>query len=417
MSVSGSGPIVVEPRQRRVLSMPIVYPWQKNGDPVIPATRDSRTVLLTLGRLPVAIDIARSFSALGWRVIVADPFRMHLARMSKAVERCYRVTPPNTDAARFADDLLRIVRDEQVALVIPVSEESLYVAGIRDRLPGDVSLFCPSQDDMLSLHDKFRFVRLAESFGLSVPETCLVGHPGHADITRDGDYVSKPRLSCSGRNVRIHRAGDSPPTDRDLVLQRRIDGAHVSSFSVVVAGSVYSTSVYRGTVMDGSVAVCFEEVADADPVHDWVAAFAARSQHSGFLSFDFIIEDGVPCAIECNPRATSGIHFVASADLAPAILGDTRAVTHSPVRRRLTESYSCFTAVLKSLFSGDAFGTRLASLRAARDITWAPEDPWPFLLMMVNTWPIIARSMRHRETFAVAAVRDIEWLGPPGEAR
>lgn len=397
--------------------MPIVYPWQKNGDPVISATRDSRTVLLTLGRLPVAIDIARSFAAHGWRVIVADPFSMHLARMSKAVDRCYRVASPNDDVERFVDDILRIVRDEDVELVIPVSEESIYVAGIREHLPEGVGLFCSSNDTMLSLHDKFRFNETAKSFGLSVPASCLADDPDRAHITSGGDYVSKPRLSCSGRNVLMHSAGDSPPADRGLVLQRRLRGPLMSSFSVVVAGNVRATSVYHGTVMDGSVAVCFEEVPDATPIREWIAAFAARSEHTGFLSFDFILDaDGAPCAIECNPRATSGIHFVDSRDLAPAILGEAGASTETTAQRSLTESYSCFTAVLKSLFSGDEFATRLASLRAARDITWAPEDPWPFLLMMINTWPILARSIRHRQSFAVAAVRDIEWLGSPREA-
>ena len=341
---------------------------------------------------------------------------MHLARMSKAVDRCYRVAPPNDDANRFRDDILRIVRTENAELVIPVSEESIYVASLRGRLPDNVGVFCAGQDAMLALHDKFRFNALAKSFGLSVPETCLVDDPALAEIASGGDYVSKPRLSCSGRNVRTHRAGEAPPTDPGLLLQRRVCGPLMSSFSVVVSGKVRASSVYRGTVMDGSVAVCFEEIADATRIRDWVATFAAQSHHTGFLSFDFIIDDDIPYAIECNPRATSGIHFVAPGVLAPAILGDTSAARDASAQQSLTESYSCFTAVLKSLFTGGAFAAHLASLRQARDITWQPQDPWPFLLMMINTWPIIARSIRYRQTFAVAAVRDIEWLGPPGDA-
>ena len=36
-------------------------------------------LLLTLGRLPKALDVARGFADLGWRVVVAEPFKRHLA--------------------------------------------------------------------------------------------------------------------------------------------------------------------------------------------------------------------------------------------------------------------------------------------------------------------------------------------------
>lgn len=371
--------------------------------------------MLTLGRLPVGIDIARSFFAHGWRVIVADPFGMHLARMSHAVERCYRVVAPNVDAEAYREELLSIVQAENVDLVIPVSEETLHVAAIRIRLPAGVDIFCSDQDAMLALHDKYRFNQMARSFGLSVPDSCLAGDPDCERLIGSGDYVSKPRHSCSGRDVQLHRAGEPPPTSPGLLLQRRIDGPHQSSFSVVIDGKVRTTTVYRGVVMDGSVAVCFESVADAPRIREWIDTFAAQSGYTGFLSFDFILDEhGAPAAIECNPRATSGIHFVERNELAAAILGAGKHETAAS--QLLTESYSCFTAVLKSLFGATGFRSNFASFGLARDITWSPKDPWPFLLMMINSWPIIWRSIRHRETFAVAAVRDIEWLGQPPQA-
>jgi hypothetical protein len=70
------------------------------------------TVLLTLGRLPKALALARACRAAGCRVLVADPFRWHLCRPSRAVDRCYRVTAPNTSLSAYLDDLEAIVRDE-----------------------------------------------------------------------------------------------------------------------------------------------------------------------------------------------------------------------------------------------------------------------------------------------------------------
>jgi hypothetical protein len=339
---------------------------------------------------------------------------MHLARMSNAVDRCHRVVSPGEHAERYVDDLVRVVDAERVDLVVPVSEESMFVAGLRHRVGSDVDVFCGDRPEMLTLHDKFRFIETARGYGLPVPDTFLSDCPAAAAFAAGNDFVSKPRYSSSGRNVRIHRAGDSIPADRTALLQQLLGGPQVSSFSIVRQGEVFATSVYRGVVMDGSVAVCFERVAGMDEVESWIGDFAAASRHTGFLSFDFILgEDGVPRAIECNPRVTSGIHFVSTRSIAPAILGAAGAPTNTVTPGLLTESYSCLTAALKRLPSAAEFSDAVRYLRQARDVTWSRDDPWPFLLMMINTSPILARSIRHRQTFAVSAVQDIEWRDAP----
>ena len=57
------------------------------------------TVLITLGRLPKALDLARGFKALGYRVIVAEPFRWHLTGVSNVIARRFTVTAPPSTAS------------------------------------------------------------------------------------------------------------------------------------------------------------------------------------------------------------------------------------------------------------------------------------------------------------------------------
>ncbi len=80
-----------------------------------------QTVLLTLGRLPKALALARACRALGCRVIVAEPFRWHLCRPSRAVDLCVRVTAPNVDREAYFRELLALIERERVDLVLPVS--------------------------------------------------------------------------------------------------------------------------------------------------------------------------------------------------------------------------------------------------------------------------------------------------------
>ena len=92
-------------------SWPWPSPWAWAGSAAPSCARPTeaaamaRTVLLTLGRLPKGLEVARSFARAGWRVIVAEPFAWHLARVSRDVARSYRVAAPNADHARYLRDI------------------------------------------------------------------------------------------------------------------------------------------------------------------------------------------------------------------------------------------------------------------------------------------------------------------------
>ncbi len=376
-------------------------------------SRVSATVLLTLGRLPVALELARAFAGAGWRVVVAEPWGMHLLRMSRSVARCYRTVAPFPRTDDYYAQLLDIVAREGVELLLPVSEESVVVSGLRDRLPAGVELFAADQAQMLSLHDKYAFNARARSLGLSAPPSALADTPEAQNLSAATDTVLKPRLSCSGRGIRFHQRGATLPAAPGALLQQRVTGPLLSSFSVARGGRLFGTVVYRAEVTFGSVAVCFARVDDTAAITAWTERLVAGTGHTGLLGFDFIVDaSGAPQAIECNPRATSGIHFTESASLVAAIRGD------GPLRLRperlLTEAYSCYMAGLADLLHGR--GRRaLSCLRAARDVTWRRDDPWPFLLMMINSWPLIRRAMMARRPFAEVTALDIEWRGTEGD--
>lgn len=366
-------------------------------------TKDN-TVLLTLGRLPAGLDIARSFHAAGWRVIVADPWRLNLLRSSNSVARSYRVTAPAESADRYLDELLRIVDRESVSLVVPVSEETAWVAG----LPSSCPVFAPSRSAYLGLHDKWSFVRKAQGLGLSVPDSARAEDDN--TTLRQAPFVTKPRFSCSGRGVRFYAAGATIAAEPGLLVQRRIDGQPVCEFCIADEGRILAGSRYLPRLVDGSVAVAFERTTAYSACGDWARQFVAAEGHTGFIAFDFIVDaDGTPYALECNPRATSGIHFLDRDAISTAIV--ERREPAAPFRdsRLMAEHYSCLTLLLAKL--GDAGRRReiRALMRTAKDICYAGDDPWPFLAMMVNSWGLVRRALFGRHSFASAAVADVEW--------
>jgi hypothetical protein len=373
----------------------------------------TRTALLTLGRLPKGLDLARAFAAEGWRVVVAEPMGWHLARMSRAVAGCHTLTPPGTDAAAYLDDLAAAVEREAADLVLPVSEEILHVAGLHGRIGAD-RLFCLPRERLLPLQDKHAFVRLAASFGLDVPDTAAVHDPAAGAIVAAGDAVVKPVFGCSGRGVRVVRRGGAlEPVTEPSIVQAFVAGGEIATFAIVRGGRVLANVVYRAIVKSGTVAVAFERI-EVPAVEHWVATFAEATGHDGFLSFDMIVTDeGRPFAIECNPRITSGIHFLVPEAIAGAILRPDRPLG-DPFRpaRRMQQLFPCLTETQGSLFRRDGtFGANLRHLLSARDVTWDAGDPWPLVTMTATSGVILARAILGRTTLGEAATRDITWPG------
>lgn len=371
------------------------------------------TVLLTLGRLPKALELARALRTAGCRVVVAEPFRWHVCKPSRAVAASYQVTPPNTDRRAYLRELLEIINREGVELVVPVSEEALHVAALQESLPRGVRLLCPGFGALAHMHDKLAFARYATSRGLAVPDTHREQDSAAEALMAAGDYVAKPAHSCSGIGVSLCRNGARhTPGAPGMLVQRLVEGDHISSLSLLHEGRELVTVLYRGAVYAGTVAICFERVDVAASVHSWIRKFCQDINYSGFIAFDFIVDaQGEAWAIECNPRPTSGVHFLDSAALGQAMLApdSVDTIPLKPVRR-MQWAYSTLTEAYAAILRPAECGRRFKRLFTSRDVVWSLRDPLPFLLMTPMSWEILWPALTTDLSLGEATQRDIAWL-------
>lgn len=376
----------------------------------------TKTVLLTLGRLPKGLELARALAGAGCRVIVAEPFGWHLSKPSRAVARSYRVTAPNTDEAAYQRELLDIVSRERIDLIVPVSEEALHAARIVPHLPEGVQFYGPDHEGLVSLHDKKRFNADARAAGLRAPETVSGNSPEADRFVARHDYVVKPVDGCSGEGLRLCRKGDPLRAEdrRDgVILQQRIFGREISSQTISHEGRVLGTVLYEGLVHSGTVSCCFRRVDDVPAAEDWIAAYVRHRQHSGFIAFDFIVDaEGQPWPLECNPRLTSGLHFMNPDDVASCVLGapPEHKVRLKP-QRQFQEGHTTLTEAYGAFFRPREFLRRLGHMARSKDVLFTLRDPLPFFLMTPMSWPILRQVMFEGESFGTAATRDIVWHG------
>ena len=284
----------------------------------------------------------------------------------------------------------------------------MHVAALHGRLPARTRVFAMPQDIVLAAHDKGRFAAQSAAWGLSVPRTHALGSAEAAALAGEGDVVVKPLHACSGRGVRIIPRGEAlPAADSPAIVQARVIGRERSTCSLAHDGVVSGTVVYQGVMQSGSVSIAFERVEDT-AIEAFVRDYAAATRWTGFLSFDFMLDDaGRPFAIECNPRTTSGLHFFETEDIARAVIDPAHPLRHRAAPR-LQQFYSCLTETQLALFRG-GFGQKLRALVTTPDVTWSARDPMPFLTMTYTTWPIIRAAMAQRATFGEVATLDVGW--------
>lgn len=366
------------------------------------------TILLTLGRLPKGLDVARSFAAAGCRVVVAEPFTRHLVGASRAVAKSVVVRAPSGGKRGYLEDLARVVREEGVDWVIPISEETMHVTFLRDLVPDHVTIFTVPAERLLPLYDKHGFTRLCAEYGVRAPETFMLGTPEAVALAARCKVVVKPIHSCAGRGVRILEAGAPLPADNvPCVVQRFVEGNIFSSCAIARKGRILGNILYRGAMFQGSVAILFERLEDAR-LTEWITRFVAASGHTGFISFDMIQDAaGEVWGIECNPRTTSGIHFFDNPTIARAVLENTPATPRA--ERRLQQFYSVLTALSGVMFRRGYFAV-LRELLGTKDVTFEARDPMPALTMIWTTWPILRLAMQRKAPFGEVATLDVGWF-------
>jgi predicted ATP-grasp superfamily ATP-dependent carboligase len=378
---------------------------------------EAGTVLLTLGRLPKGLDLARCLHGAGWRVLVAEPGRRHLCGSSRAVSASFQVTAPVIDREAYLRELTGIIEREHVDLVLPVSEEILHVAALHGRLDPRVRIASMPLEQLLSVHGKLDFVQICERLGLRVPRTRRLSDPAAAELNRDRPVIVKGEYSCAGAGLeRVAAGAGLPPRDRpsDWLVQQCIEGQELCSFTIADRGRALSTVIYRGTVVSGTVAVCFERIDPTPELLQWVERFVEGAGLSGFVGLDLMVDaQGEVFGLECNPRATSGVHFFEPEDLARAIASPERCTRIRFRKSRLFQQfYPTLTETQLSIFRWGEFKHNLGQLLRAKDVSWRLDDPWPFILLPYTAWSILSKTMFRGMSFGEAATWDIEWTAP-----
>lgn len=366
-----------------------------------------KTILITGGRAPASLELARCFSRAGYRVISADSLAHHLSRFSNSVARNYQIASPRYAFKDFIDALLSIVKREAVDLVLPTCEEVFYISMGLDRLSACCEVFTPPINVLNRLHHKYDFIRLAQGYGLKVPDTVLLESQSQAEHYARLGYVLKPVYSRFATRVRLPPHKTVLPLESGQWLaQRYLVGRQICTYSIVRQGRLVAHTAYPSVFRLGAGATVQFEHIRHDAALAWVQTFVAATGLSGQLAFDFIETPEGLFALECNPRATSGVHLLAGCRGFAEVFFTDPDTTVMPAPQ---------TAAMVTAAMLNCFGTPgwYRAFRKSRDVLFSWQDPVPFCLQGLPLVHFGLEALHYKISLTAASTCDLEWNGKP----
>ena len=376
-------------------------------------------ILLSGGRAPATLELARAIHKAGHTVFMAESLRGHLSQPSNAVAKNFYVPPPRQQTSAFIDALKNIIIENRISLLIPTCEESFYIAMGSDELP--CAVFVESFNKLNQLHNKWSFVINAVANDLYAPETMLIKNRDdlYHTYAQWRDLVLKPVYSRFAEQTMVRPTLKLALSTLKFdaaspwVAQEYISGRKYFTYSICHNGHITAHATYPSTfTARRNAAIVFQHV-DHPAIFKWVKAFVEKNQYTGQIGFDFIeTQDGQLSVLECNPRATSGVHLLAShPEFVEALLNpDLNCITPIDHQSHML-STPMLTHGLPTALKNGQFRSWLKTFLSSDDVIVNFSDPLPALLQFRSILSHLTSALKNRISPFEAATFDTEWNG------
>ncbi len=312
-----------------------------------------RVLITDTNRWPAGPRLAIGLAELGCEVVGLCPFPGHPFTKTSVVRNILRY-----DGRHPVASLRGAINSTRPDVILPLCDrgvqhmQQLYAlsrrptgedAGIADLI--ERSLGSPASFEVVSR--RYRLLQAARSEGILVPTMARVGRCDALDALFDQislPWIIKADGTSGGRGIRIVRTRDearrvvselSKPFDcielakrlllnqdrdwiladwkrvcRDLLVQVYIEGRPANCAVACWGGEVLAGSSFEVIAAQGSKGpASMVRVIENQTMMDAARKIVRRLGLSGFLGFDFMIENGTRAAylIEMNPRCTTPV--------------------------------------------------------------------------------------------------------------
>lgn len=359
-------------------------------------------ILITCPRAPVAIEWARIAQRSGHEVTFVDSLENPLGKYLPDT-KYVRVSSPRFKFTNYKGEILKLVSVHDV--VIPTCEDIFYLTNATQGTSFEKKVFAPAFELIIGLHNKHTVGNYLNEF-VKFPNTRLVTNLEQIDYNKQ-DTILKPVFSRFGTNI-VRSISKDKVSRLDIsdeypwIQQQKIDGEYLCNYAIINNGMVVDHVVYTPRYLVNNAAATYFEYTENTQCEEFIKRFALDSQYSGQVAFDFIQNENGLYVIECNPRATSGLHLISNRI---SIAADGFKVSYTEPHKACRVGGSIlFMFGLRSLVNG-TFTNLVSDFRKSRDVLHSI----PFRAQLVSFAELLKVKRKKNITFAEATAYDIEY--------
>jgi len=276
--------------------------------------------LVTNAKNRIAYNILRSLAPAGVKVYCADFVPRAMSFYSRYSFGHFVYPSPFSKQEEFIDCLISKVKELNIDVLIPVFEELFLVAKHKDKLSKYVKMAVPDYSQILTAHNKDKWVTIAKDLNIPVPKTFPVARynadPGLIEELTFPALI-KPRQGGGGwgiKNVasanefRACLAADGPegqPWER-FVVQQMVEGETICVAMVFCRGQLRGKVAYqqiREYPAFGGQATCRISISNKTAEDNFQRLLEHLKWH-GVCQADFVVDKitKTPHLIDINPR-------------------------------------------------------------------------------------------------------------------
>jgi predicted ATP-grasp superfamily ATP-dependent carboligase len=301
---------------------------------VTPGPVRHHRVLLTEGSSLSSREAVWALGLAGHEIEVCDPDPLCLDRFSRYVKRVHRSPRFGGDPAAYLAFVLDVLQRGSHDVLLPVHEQVLLFAKVREAIPPRVGLAVSSFTAISTLLSKVSFARLLAELGLPAPPTRVVRSRAELEEPHPYPYYVKTAIGTATSGVwRIETLGDLsavlmalsarglPDGETELLVQEAAPGTLEAAQAVFDRGRLVAFHTYRSVSQGARGGLTVREGVRRPQVRVHVEALGASLAWHGSLNIDYLLSPkGQPAYIDANPRLVEPMNAVFSGVNLPDLL-------------------------------------------------------------------------------------------------
>lgn len=362
-------------------------------------------MLITCPRAPVSIEWIKIAKQSDYEVILVDSLDYPISIFYDRKIPYIKVASPRLDFKTYKQEMKKLLLE--VDIVIPNCEDIFFLSKIKDETDSKVLFFMPPNELLFELHNKSVFHEYLNNH-IKIPKTIVVTKK--EEIKEDLNTILKPVFSRFGRSV-IRGVTKEKIKDIDIsedypwVQQEYIKGDALCNYSICQNGVVISHVTYKPKYLLNQAASTYFEYYEDKRLDSFIKEFAKDTNYTGQVAFDFIDDGKDIYILECNPRATSGLHLISTAIKIDKNREFKQIYEIQKISYRV--GFSLFILFgFQTLLKGE-FKALLNDHKKAKDVLVG----LPFYAQFISFYEMIKRTFIHKKPLTNASTFDIEYDG------